>query len=71
MAKLITNGQYVYKAFLEIFLEICSQIVENIDLKSVLGFMDLLWQRIINESVVGSKGNWWGIQMKSRLCQWR
>jgi hypothetical protein len=54
VTRLVLNGRYLYDSFLEFFVEVSYHTIENIDLRSAIAFVGLLFDRVLDVAMVRS-----------------
>lgn len=57
VARLVLNGRCIYDSFVEFFGEVCYQTIENVDVRSSIGFLGLLFDRVLDVSIVSSSSS--------------
>lgn len=54
VTKLVLNGRCIYDSFIEFFVEVSYQTIENVDLRAAVAFVSLLFDRVLDVAVVDS-----------------
>jgi hypothetical protein len=52
ITRLVLNGRCLYDSFVEFFVEVCCQAIENVDLRAAVAFVGLLFTRVTDVQMV-------------------
>lgn len=56
MCKLVLNNKLIYDSFIEFFVQLCFETIENLDLRAACGWLAMLFDRVTDMEVVSCEG---------------